>query len=164
MVRIFLALILWQFFSPLFAQPSQAERDFWAMSCLPVKSHRYWNSQKLNEVFDVNFRLNPFFLTGDFNSNEQEDVAIFVRDKKSGKEGIVVIFDAKAHSQIGAGNPLGNGGDNFTWLGIWRAEKKNKYFSEYPPDQEYLYLEKPESASGAVFWLNGQFVWHQMGD
>lgn len=107
--------------------------------------------------YSLGLRLNPFFQLGDFDNDRRGDAAVFVRDRASGKEGILLI--RRAHPTpvtIGLGHAFGNGGDDFGWLDIWRIEATAK--------GDQLVVEKSESASGAVAWDGRRYRWTQLSD
>ncbi len=81
-----------------------------------------WVQQRVGDpLFTAHYflttRLNPFFLHSDFNGAGMLDVAVPLTQKKTGKEGIVIIHAGSADVVIlGAGVKLWNGGDDFSWL------------------------------------------------
>jgi hypothetical protein len=109
--------------------------------------------------------LNPYFIRGLFDGDSTLDVAVQIRQRGTGKRGIAVVHGADSTVQIlGAGIPFDNGGDDFRWLWVWRAEDRS-----YRPDivaagRELLLVEKPESAGGVIWWNGASYVWTQHGD
>jgi hypothetical protein len=70
---------------------------------------------------------------------------------------------------LGAGTAIGNGGDDFTWLGYWRVEEPPRIpnvFKDPVPRfiGEVLYVVKPEAASGWIGWNGRAYVWYQGAD
>jgi hypothetical protein len=69
---------------------------------------------------------------------------------------------------LGAGTEIGNGGDDFGWLGVWRVEAPPRFKNDGVPIPRYLgevlYVEKPESASGWIGWNGRAYVWYQGSD
>ena len=61
--------------------------------------------------------LNPFYQRADFDGDRQADYAVLVTDRRGGKRGILIVHqrDHSVHV-IGAGHPLGAGGDDFKWM------------------------------------------------
>jgi hypothetical protein len=57
---------------------------------------------------------------------------------------------------LGGGRAFGNGGDDFTWLDIWRAEPARGH--------DQLFVEKSEPASGAITWDGRSYRWTQLAD
>jgi hypothetical protein len=107
--------------------------------------------------YALGLRLNPFFQVGDFDKDGRTDAAVFAREGTSGKEGILLL--RRVHPSptvIGMGHPFGNGGDNFTWLDIWRVEPA--------AGGDRLVVEKRESASGAISWDGKGYRWTQLSD
>ena len=109
--------------------------------------------------------LNPYYLRGWFDADSLPDIAIQIKDPASGKRGIAIIHstDSTVHI-LGAGTPLGNGGDDFNWLWIWRVEPRSVLPEAPAVGREVLYVEKPEAASGYIWWNGRAYVWTQGGD
>ena len=92
-------------------------------------------------------------------------MASFGQPVLSGKVGIGFIHrTTKAVHVVGAGIPFGNGGDDFTWLGVWRVEDGLALMEVQDFRAEVLYVEKPESASGLIYWDGKRYQWVQRGD
>jgi hypothetical protein len=101
--------------------------------------------------------LNPFFQAGDFDNDRRRDAAVFVRDRASGKRGILLVRRSNpVPVKLGLGQTFGNGGDDFRWLNIWRVEPTAK--------GDQLVVEKSESASGAITWDGRKYRWTQLSD
>ena len=122
-----------------------------------------FSAKKQHAQYEIVFTLNPFYLRGDFNGDGKPDIAILVRNKQSGKIGI-----ALCHSRtneiffVGAGTPLGNGGDDFSWMDTWQVYGKAP--ASAPAQAEALLVEKSESGGGLIYWDGKKYVWHQHGD
>src|SRR6202008_4854417 len=86
--------------------------------------------------------INPFYQRGDFDGDGRVDVAVLVKSIATNKVGIAIVHskDASTHL-IGAGTPLGNGGDDFAWMDAWHVDAPEG------AQRERLVLEKTDSAS-----------------
>ena len=119
--------------------------------------------QSLDKRLEISFKLDPFHLSGDFDGDGKPDVAIFVRDKTTGKTGIAI---SNSHTAkvfvVGAGTNLGNGGDNFDWIDVWKVQPKKKSGPSMKGDG--LLVEKSESGGGLIYWNGVRYVWRQQGD
>src|SRR5881396_2810676 len=98
-----------------------------AFSAYRVRNVPPWALKALGAQFQAQYqwydRVNPFYQRGDFDGDGQVDVAVLVRHKVTGKVGIAFVHrGTRAVHVVGAGTPLGNGGDDFTWLGVWHVE------------------------------------------
>jgi hypothetical protein len=127
-------------------------------------------ARKLNDKYEFSFHLNPFYLRGDFNGDKIPDVAIIVKEKKSGKFGIAIIDGGNRHVfLIGAGKKIGNV-DDFAWMNIWGVYPKGNVYrgaaEGRPPTLrgEALLVEKAESASALIYWDGKDYRWYQQGD
>jgi hypothetical protein len=55
----------------------------------PFWAEQVWTNLAANSSLQVSTRLNPFVWRGDFNGDGRQDLAVFVMDTKTKKEGIV---------------------------------------------------------------------------
>jgi hypothetical protein len=115
--------------------------------------------------YDFFYDLNPYYQRGDFDGDGRLDLAIQIVTKSTRKRGIAIIHyaDRSVHV-LGAGQPLGNGGDDFSWLGVWRVESPEHLRQRLGPTREALYVAKLESASGWIVWDGRQYMWIQGAD
>jgi hypothetical protein len=105
-------------------------------------------------------RLDPALLEGDFDGDGRSDVAVLVTRRAGGASGIAILRAGTAQpSVVGAGRPLGNGGDDFAWMDAWSV-------APGPPGArgDALLVEKREAASALVYWDGAAFRWLQQGD
>jgi len=109
--------------------------------------------------------LNPFYQRGRFDGDTLIDIAIQVVDSASGKRGIVFVHQADwSIHVVGAGEPFGNGGDDFSWLGQWSVADGESLHEPRLKGVEVLYIGKGDSAGGMVWWNGSKYVWTQWGD
>ena len=125
----------------------------------------------LAKEYDVSSSLNPFYLEADFNGDGAIDVAVLVKQRPTGKLGIAIIHGGKDKVAIlGAGNGIGNGGDDFEWMDYWRVYPKsrvNRASNETTAPRlrgDALLVAKSESASALIYWNGKRYVWFQQGD
>ena len=68
-------------------------------------------NESLAKKYELSYRINPFYLRGDFNGGGKIDVATLVKQRSTGQIGIVIINGANDEVTIlGAGIAIGNGG------------------------------------------------------
>ena len=149
--------------TPMFAQ-SKDELAVYRNWTVPQ-----WASNVLDRQFWTQYDwydfVNPFFQRGDFDGDGQADIALLVRQKATGRVGILFVHRAAHAVQIvGAGTSLSNGGNDFKWLGAWHVEDGSA-LTEVPGfHADVLYVEKPESASALIYWDGRKYQWAQRGD
>ncbi len=112
--------------------------------------------------------LNPCHLTLDLDGDGLPDRAGLVVDAK-GKRGIVLELTTRSSNGAGsrtvfagAGTTVGNGGDDFSWMGGWRVAKKDEVPGWAKGDA--LFVGALESASGVIAWTGEELGWVQQGD
>lgn len=139
---------------------------------IPAAIRRHFEPEDTTGRFEVIFELNPFYLRGDFNGDGAPDLAVLVRERASDKRGIAILHGGAAEPVIiGAGTPFRDGDDDFRWMGVWKVFPQDLALldegMDLPADaaaREGLFVEKPESASGVIYWNGQRYVWSQMGD
>jgi hypothetical protein len=123
--------------------------------------------RKLDGQSDFAFALNPFYLRGDFNGDGKPDVAILVKNKTSGKLGIAICHNGKNEIfLIGAGTPIGNAGDDFSWMDALpvyprSCAEKGRAANGFG---EAVQVEKSESGGRLICWDGKKYIWQQHGE
>lgn len=156
----------------LAATPSElADRAWLQEQNIPKWVREVFIAKKLEAKYEFSFHLNPFYLRGDFNGDRIPDVAVLVKEKKSGKSGILIVHGTSKQSFIlGAGQRFGNSGDDFSWMNIWQVYGKGPVERGVgmgkPPTLkgEALWVEKAEAASGLIYWDGKTYHDYQQGD
>jgi len=152
----------------------------WASHTAPQTKVDEWNvpdavvscmeTRKLSVQYELDARMNPFYLRGDFDGDRKSDYAILIRQKGSGKKGILICHTlAPRVAVLGAGSRF-VWDDNLDWMNAWQVYGKRgveQGVGEGPPPKligEAILAEKQESASGLIYWNGKRFVWYQQGD
>jgi hypothetical protein len=130
-----------------------------------------FSAKKLDTDYDFALSLNPPYLRGDFNGDGKPDIAVLVKNKRSGKLGIAFCHGAKAEVFIvGAGKPLGSGGDDFNWVDTWMVQSKRSpgkaeaASGRAKPTSKAVLVEKSDSGGGLIYWNGKKYCWKQQGD
>jgi hypothetical protein len=115
--------------------------------------------------------INPYFVQGDFNGDDQLDTAVLIRETATGKDGIAVVHGSGDVHLLGAGRDIGNGGDDFDWLDAWYVFAEGTVQEglgeeDSPPELlgDALMVIKTESASALIYWTGKDYAWYQQGD
>jgi hypothetical protein len=114
--------------------------------------------------------MNPFYLRGDFNGDGKADIAVLVKQRSTGKLGIAIINGATDKVRVvGAGNAIGNGGDNFEWMDSWQVYSEGRAAQaaggrgpKFHGDA--LLVSKSEAANALIYWNGKRYAWFQQGD
>ena len=124
----------------------------------------------LAKKYELSFRVNPFYLRGDFIGDGKADIAVLVKQRSTGKLGIAIINGATDKvTVIGAGNAIGNGGDDFEWMDMWQVYSKGRAAQKAEGSVPHLrgdalLVGKSETASALIYWNGKHYVWFQLGD
>jgi hypothetical protein len=134
----------------------------------PESIKRAINNGLLPKEYELFFRVKPFYLGGDFDADGKVDVAALVKQRSSGKLGIAIIHGAPGKVTIlGAGNAIGNGGDDFDWMDSWKVYSKGTAIGGKSVPKlhgDALFVSKNEAASALIYWNGKRYVWLQQGD
>lgn len=122
-------------------------------------------------LYDFSSHLKPSIQRGDFDGDGKPDTAFLIKRKNGGKIGIALYHSfTNTILIVGAGNELGNGGDNFDWMDLWSTVPKATVVKKIgralaaSVKGDAFHVEKSESASGLIFWNGRRYVWRQAGD
>ena len=122
----------------------------------------------LAKKYELSYRLNPFYLRGDFDGDSKIDVAALVKERSTGKLGIAIVHDGTGKvTVLGAGTAIGNGGDDFEWMDSWRIYAKEHATGDTSAPKlrgDALLVSKSEAASALIYWNGRRYVWLQQGD
>jgi hypothetical protein len=138
---------------------------------VPETVERAISKGPLAKEYEISFRVNPFYLRGDFNGDGKVDVAVLLKQRSTGKLGIAIIHGGTSKVAIlGAGVRVGNGGDDFEWMDYWQVYPKDRVArgiveTAVPRlNAEALLVGKSETASALIHWDGKRYVWFQQGD
>jgi hypothetical protein len=125
-------------------------------------------NESIAKKYELSYRMNPFYLRGDFDGDGKIDVAVLVKERSTGKIGIAIINGATDQVTIlGTGTAIGNGGDDFEWMDSWEIYSKDRIASgtSVPKLRGHaLLVSKSEAASALIYWNGKRYVWRQQGD
>ena len=135
---------------------------------LPAWAAKPWAAASAANNVEISGAVNPFYQRGDFDGDGKADLAILVRDKATGKIGILMLHRAGKPVLLGAGRPFANGGDDFAWIDEWSVDdggsnpRRSGRSAAGPTDA--LWVAKEGAASALIRYRNHRYVWHQQGD
>jgi hypothetical protein len=133
---------------------------------LPAWAQPRWRTVAKEHGLTLSRRINPFLQRGDFDGDGRRTWRCSSRSA-GGKVGIVVLHRASSDAHVlGAGSPLGNGGDDFEWMDIWSVEAPAASGDTKARRRaaEALRLEKEGAGGGLVSFEGGRYRWTQHGD
>jgi hypothetical protein len=138
---------------------------------IPDVIKRAITTSSLARNYDLSFRIEPFYLRGDFNGDGKIDVAALVKQRSTGKLGIAIVHGGADKATIlGAGTAIGNGDDDFEWMDSWQVYSKDRGAqgargTGVPHLRgEALFVSESEAASALIYWNGKRYVWLQQGD
>ena len=148
--------------------PSRTSNSVAEHADVPEAVKRAISNGSLVKNYDVSFQLKPFYLQGDFNGDGKADIAILVKKRPTGKVGIAIVHGGSDKVTIlGAGTPMGNGGNDFGWMDSWEIytrEREANRTSAPKLHGDALLVSKSESASALIYWDGKRYSWVQQGD
>jgi len=111
----------------------------------------------------INGRMNPFYLSGDFDSDRITDFVVQVKSKKGEHLGVLFCFANGKRSIWGAGvqnKVLSNGSWPFdSWMLIRRG---SKHLSIYPRIKvDVIALIIADEGGGLLYWNGNELAWKQ---
>lgn len=124
--------------------------------------------------FEISTKLYPEFLRGDFNGDKKYDYAVQVRERKSGKLGIIFFQGRRTQSHpgdafiVGAGRNMGKAADSFLWADVWSRFDKLAAYSEINSPQmptfegDVIKLYTRDGRSGFIYWDGIKYCWHEV--
>lgn len=132
---------------------------------------------KIEHKYEVEARLNPFYLEEDFNGDHIMDLAVCIKEIKSGKLGFAIIHGKSFEVHIiGAGTKVEDSlSDDLTYIKIWKINREkeiigtdvdeNGDLTETPAvilDAPSINIIKPEVGGGVIYWNGSEYVYlHQ---
>lgn len=128
---------------------------------------------KLNfdRKYDLSLHMNPFYLSVDFDNDRKIDIAVWVKERSTGKKGIAIFIKSQDIIHlIGAGKKFGYGSDDYSWVDTWlpfeKTELKKSHWEEHNPKNigGGIEIRKFESSSGAIYWNGRSLEWYQVSD
>ena len=127
---------------------------------IPEWARPQWETFARSHTLTFSTRITPVMLQGDFDGDGRIDIALFVENTKNHKQGIVFLHQSGAGPiVVGAGTPLGNGGDDFEWMDSWAVKRRSAKLRT-----DAVLLMRESSASGLVYFEGGHYRWKQQGD
>jgi len=131
----------------------------------PREVEKAFEKDPLSKTHEFSFHLNPYYLHGDFDGDGKLDTAILVKEKLSGKLGILIFHSGtRKFFLLGAGVnnwqiwTNENGGDNFADVNFWFVVRKGPVrrgdFAERPPKLrgDALIVGRMGVADFLIYW------------
>lgn len=128
------------------------------------------NNRTVNNVYQVQSDLNPFYFEEDFNNDGHRDIAVSVLNIEDGKRGFLIY-----HSVLNEVNILGAGkifknclSDDFSYINIWKINRDEELDAGVGEDEPIsiqgpsIQIIKEESIGGQIYWDGTEYVYfHQ---
>ena len=173
----YLAIILFTLVFNASAQ-SLTFSDYKLRECLP-----FWVGTKVEQIKTerpvyIDNSINPFYLETDFNGDAVLDIALFIKEKETNKEGILIIHGQSLEAYlIGAGENFAHVGDDLKFLEVWKVYRDKEValtvFSD-EGDMEgnktikialpAISVASSEGASNLIIWEKDKYIWLHTGD
>lgn len=122
--------------------------------------------------------VSPQRLSGDFDGDGEKDTVYFVKDRKSGRQGLCILrANANRCDVIGAGRKFHAAGDDFKWVEQWETIAAGEVDeTTFKRDGDVLGTRRvllqntsirlcsDESGCGIVTYHDGKYFWVQQAD
>ena len=133
---------------------------------------------KLESNYDICERMNPIYLEADFNGDNKLDIAIWIEEKSTHKQGILILHGTTGNQFIlGAGRSYDGRRDNLSSIDVWKLYREHEA-SELTVDEKKdisgsrivkinftgIEVIKSEASSGIIFWDGKAYKWIQTSD
>ena len=105
----------------------------------------------------------------DFDGDKKLDVAVWVKNKQSNKQGIIIFnSSSEAPIVIGAGNKT-IFGDDLSGFNLWTVLSKQKLTSPLEsvavtPNGDAIFLNSPEDMSAVLYWDGNEYRWFRISN
>jgi hypothetical protein len=128
---------------------------------------------KLDTRYSIYSRINPFFLSGDFNGDGQLDVAIWVVNKRTRQRGMVILHQGEKQPFVIAagGVALYDGGDDYAVFDMWTLIPKGEVLDTGYEEHRKVVLTgdaieviKSESSAHAIYWNGTKYEAYALSD
>ncbi len=114
---------------------------------------------------EIDGRVNPFYISGDFDGDGFTDSAVQVKTRKDQRQGMLICFAKGNPVLFGAGAAVvWPQEDDGKWpFDFWMLIRKgSKHLSIYPQIKfDTLALIKGDEGGGLVYWDGQRFRWQQ---
>lgn len=128
------------------------------------------NGSTVNNVYQIQSDLNPFYFEEDFNKDGHRDIAVSVLNIEDGKRGFLIYHSVLNEVIIlGAGKTFKNSlSDDFSYINIWKINRDEELAAgvgEGGPisiQGPSIQIIKEESIGGQIYWDGTEYVYfHQ---
>ena len=148
----------------------------WCQSGLPAWAFKKF--EQFSDKYVLSDYIKPQFLEADLSGDKKPDVAILIERKVDKKKGVLILFSGVDKSFVaGAGEPLGNAGNDFEWAHRWNVFQENTTHQtvfksngdvagakEVKLDRPAIEITEEEGAGGLIYFNGKQFIWIHQAD
>jgi hypothetical protein len=131
----------------------------------PIRS--CFDNRHLTVEYKIFPKINPFYLRGNFDGDRKLDYAVYVKQRRTEKEGIIICHGGTSEiAVIGAGTSFpfegGHMFDDLQDFNVWKVLEPGS-IPGLKMHSESIYLGGKEAGGGAIYRKKGKYVWLQLG-
>lgn len=142
----------------------------------------FWFSSQLEDLdlkgqYYVHEQMNPMYLEADFNGGGALDIAVFIYEATSKKEGILIYHGENGDLHVLGAGKLFNGRCDLASIEIWKLYRKKTagktVFAENGDIEGSeivtlsniaIEVSRSESSSNLILWDGSKYVWIHTGE
>ncbi len=132
----------------------------------------------LDSLYEISNKIQPNYLKADFDGDGKEDIVYLIKEKQSGKIGLVFLHQDNLVSVIAAGKEFNSQWDEMNWLDVFELDTNKVQYemlidnktSDIIGDKEVIIpnigirIRENEGSGGLLYFEKGEYRYLHQGD
>ncbi len=142
-----------------------------------VYLERFKNTE-LDSLYEISNKIHPNYLKADFDGDGKDDIVYLIKEKQSGKIGLIFLHQNNLVYVIAAGNEFNSQWDEMNWLAIFELDNNKVQYemlideetSDIIGDKEVIIpnigirIREDEGSGGLLYFEKGEYKYLHQGD